>query len=124
MVSLDIENLFTNIPVHETIKSIIEDIYNHPSIPPSIQPKVLEKKKLLFSCTTRVPLYDLSCNIDTQIDGISMRSSLDPTISEFYMSHFENKIFKTISKPKINVCYVDDIFIATHSYDEINIIKL
>ena len=39
------------------------------------------------------------------------------------MSHTENKTFKTISKPKIYVRYVDDIFIATHSYDEINKLK-
>ena len=45
---------------------------------------------------------------------------LGPIVSEIYMSHTENNIFKTIiTKPKIYVCYVDDIFIATHSYDEI-----
>ena len=48
-----------------------------------------------------------------------MGSPLGLTISEFYMSHIENKIFKTINKPKIYVRYVDDIFIATHSYYEI-----
>ena len=50
-----------------------------------------------------------------------MGSPLSPTISDFYMSHVENKISKTIiTKTKIYICYVDDIFIATHSYDEIN----
>ena len=50
-----------------------------------------------------------------------MELPLGPTISEFYMSYIENKIFKTtITKPKIYVSYVDDIFIATHSYNEIN----
>ena len=49
---------------------------------------------------------------------------LGPTISEFYMTHIENKIFKTtITKSKIYVRYVDDIFIATHTYDEINKLK-
>ena len=53
-----------------------------------------------------------------------MESLLGPTISEFYMSHFENKMFKTIiTKPKIYVRNVDDIFIATLSYDEINQLK-
>ena len=53
-----------------------------------------------------------------------MGSPLGPNISEFYMSHNENKIFKTIiTKPKIYIHYVDDIFIATHSYDEINKIR-
>ena len=102
---------------------IIENVYNHPSLPlPVIQPKILEK--LLFTCTTKVPFYDPSGNIYIQIDGISVGSPLGPTISEFYMSHFENKIFKTIfTKSKIYVRYVDDIFIATLSYDEINKLK-
>ena len=40
------------------------------------------------------------------------------------MSHIENKIFKTIiTKPKIYICYVDDIFIPTHSYDKISKLK-
>ena len=53
-----------------------------------------------------------------------MGSPLDLTISKFYMSHIENKIFKTmITKHKIYVGFVDDIFIATHSRDEINKLK-
>ena len=32
----------------------------------------------------------------------------------------ENKIFNTIKKPKIYVCYVDGIFTAKQSHDEIN----
>ena len=60
--SLDVKNLFTNVPVHETIKIIIENDYNHPSIPPpAIQPKILEK--LLLICTTKVPFNDPSGNI-------------------------------------------------------------
>ena len=43
-----------------------------------------------------------------------MGSPLGPTISEFYISHIGNKIFKTIiTKPEIYVPYVNDIFIAT-----------
>ena len=48
-----------------------------------------------------------------------MGSPFGPTISEFYVSHIKNKIFKTITKPKIYVRY-ENIFITTHSYNEIN----
>ena len=38
--------------------------------------------------------------------------------------HIESKIFTTtITKTKTYVLYVDDIFIATHSFDEINKLK-
>ena len=54
-----------------------------------------------------------------------MGSHFGPTISEFYVSHIENKIFiTTVIKPNIYVRYVDGIFIATHSYDVINKLKL
>ena len=86
--------------------------------PPSIQSNILEK--ILLTCTRRVPLYDLSGNIYIQIDGILMGSPPGSTISEFYMSHTEDKISKTIiTKPKISVNYVDNIFITTPSDDEI-----
>ena len=66
----------------------------------------------------------LGTYISIQIDGILMGLLLGPTISEFYMSHIEKKIFKTtMTKSKIYVCYVDNIFIATHSYDSINKLK-
>ena len=52
-----------------------------------------------------------------------MGSLLGPSISKFYISHIENKIFNTIKKPKIYVCYVDDILIATYSNDKINKLK-
>ena len=50
-----------------------------------------------------------------------MELPLGPTISKFNMFHIESRMFKTIiTKPKIYVHHVDDIFIAIHSDDEIN----
>ena len=44
MTSLDAENHFINVPVQEIITIIIENVYNHPSIPPpAIKPNILEK---------------------------------------------------------------------------------
>ena len=49
---------------------------------------------------------------------------LGPTMSEFYVFHIASRIFKTkITKLKIYVRYIDDIFIATPSYDDINKLK-
>ena len=85
MTSRNVKNLFTNVLVHETIKIIIENVYNHPSIPPpAIQPKILEK--ILLICPTKVSFYDPSGSLYIQIDDISMGLPLGPTISEFYAS--------------------------------------
>ena len=122
MASLDAKILFINIPVLETIKIIIENVDNHPSIPsPALTPNILEK--LLHACTTQVPFYNPSKKIYTQTNNISMDSPLGSSISEFYISHIKNKIFSTIKTSKIYVRYKDDIFIATQSYDEIKKLK-
>ena len=114
MASLDVKNLFTNIPVHKTIKIMIENIYNHLNSSSSYTTKNPQK---LLTCTTKVSFYDPSGKIYIQIDGISKGLPLDPTISKLYMSHIENKISKTrITKLKTYIRYVDDIFIATHFY--------
>ena len=77
--------------------------------------------RIRLTCITKVPFHDPSGNIYIQTDGISIELPLGPTISEFYMSHIENEIF---TQPKIYVRYVEDIFIVTQSYDEINKLKL
>ena len=116
------KSFFINVPVQEKIRIMIENVYNHLSIPPpAIQPNILEK--LHPACTIQIPLYDLSGKIFTQTEGISMDSSLGLFMSEFYISLIENRIFFTLKKPKIYVHYVDDIFIATQFYDKINKLK-
>ena len=50
-----------------------------------------------------------------------MGSHLRPSIFEFYISHIDNKIFNTIKKPQIYICYVDDIFIAPQFHNEIKL---
>ena len=120
--SLDIENLFTNIPVLETINIIINNIYHHPTLPPfKINSNTLHKITLLW--TTEIPFYDPRRNIFIQKDGIAMGSVLGPIFSNSYMSALENKVFNTINKPDIYSRYADDIHLLINSTDEINTIQ-
>ena len=122
LASLDVENVFTNVPVNETIDIIINNIYNNPSLPPlKINPNIL--RKLLLTCTTEVPFYDHLGNIYVQTDGASMGSVPGPNFSNFYMSDLENGIFNSIKKPTIYLRYVDDILILTNNINEINILQ-
>ena len=82
LASLDVENLFTNVPVNETVDIIINNIYNNPSIPPlKINPNM--RRKLFLACTTEVPFHDHLRNIYVQADGVSMSSVLGPIFSNF-----------------------------------------
>ena len=67
MASHNVKNLFTYFLVPEAIKIIIENVYNHPSIPP-----LAIQSKILLTFTTKVPFYDLSGKLYIQIDDISM----------------------------------------------------
>ena len=121
LASLDVESLFINVPVNESIDIIINNIYNNSSLPPlKINPNIL--RKILLTCTTEVPFYDHLGNIYAQKDGISMRSALGPIFNNFYMSDFENKIFKKIKEPSIYLRYVDDILILFNDITKINML--
>ena len=103
LASLDVENLFTNVPVNETVEIIINNIYNNASLPPlKIIPNIL--RKLLLTCTTEVPFHHRLGNIYVQTDGVSMSSVLGPIFCNFFMFDLENKILialKTSNIPKI-----------------------
>ena len=114
ITSLRVENLFTNVPVLETINIIINNIYHHLTFPPlKINSNTL--RKILLLCTTEVPFYNSHGNIFIQKDRIAMGSVLGPIFCNFCMSALENKVFNTINKPNIYLRYADDIL--TNSTD-------
>ena len=50
LASLDVESLFTNVPIEATIDIILKNVYHHESIPPlKLPPKILAE---LTSCTS------------------------------------------------------------------------
>ena len=108
LASLDVENLFTNVPVHETIEIILQYAYNLDMKPPPIDKTLL--KELLLSCSTEPPFHHPNGNIYSQIDGVAMGSPLGPLFSNFYMCHLENRILSQYSsetKPTIYCRYVE-----------------
>ena len=51
IASLDVESLFTNVPVEETIQIILDNVYNHSTLPPLKMPRTL-LEAMLRACTT------------------------------------------------------------------------
>ena len=79
--SLDVESLFTNVPVKDTIDIIIENVYQHPTIDKPPIPKEM-MKELLLICTTETP-FQFNGKSYVQLDGVSMGSPLGPTFADF-----------------------------------------
>ena len=110
LASIDVECLFTNVPVTETIRIILDRVYNSDLPPLELSKNILEK--LLFACTTDAPFRGPDGQLYRQKDGIAMGSPLGPLFANFYMCEIERKLLNdpTIA-PQIYCRYVDDIFV-------------
>ena len=123
LVSLDVEKLFTSVPVLDTIDIILESAYNHESLaPPKLPSSIL--KELLVLCTTKTP-FNHGGKTYLQTDGVSMGSPLGPTFADFYMSHLEHKILSEnrASNPRFYNRYVDDILAVFSRRSHVNLFK-
>ena len=124
IASLDVESLFTNVPVLDTIDLITENIYNHPTLPPLKIPRNI-LKNMLISCTTEVPFRGPDGNLYVQTDGVAMGSPLGVLFANFYMCVLENKILEPLAtKPTIYGRYIDDIFLEVKDAAHLTEIKM
>ncbi|XP_064109656.1 uncharacterized protein LOC135217622 [Macrobrachium nipponense] len=91
MASLDVESLFTNVPVDETIGIILEKVYRNPDKqPPNISEESL--KTLLDICTKRAPFTTHRGQMFRQKDGVAMGSPLGVLFANFYMADSEEEV--------------------------------
>ena len=98
ITSFDAVQLFTSIPIQDTIEHILHIIPDN-SLPIS---KETLKTLLQISCT-KVP-FRFNNKHYSQIDGLSMGSCLAPLMAEFTMHMIEHKI----TPPTLYMRYVDD----------------
>ena len=125
MGSLDVESLFTNVPIERTIEIILQNVYHSTNLaaPSSIPEKTM--KELLRLCTTGTPFRAIDGELYLQKEGVMMGSPLGPTFANYYMCHLENETAKRCPEkmPTIYARYVDDIFVVCESEDNILALK-
>ena len=116
---LDVESLFTNVPIDETIDMLLKHAYNQPTIaPPKIPTEPL--RKLLELCTRKAPFKSPNGKLYVQIEGVAMGSPLGPTFANFYMGELERNIFENVTEKLLTyVRYVDDILVLVNCEDEL-----
>ena len=105
-VSYDVESLFTNIPIQETINYIIEQIYVHKKLTPICSKLIFRRLliKLAAECT-----FKFNNRFLKQVDGCTMEGPLSVTFSDIYMVKMENDVVIP-SKPIFYRRFVDDIY--------------
>ena len=105
-VGYDVESLFTNIRINETIDFIYDEIYIHKKLQPICKRSIL--KTLLLKLTTEC-IFSVNEQLSKQIDGVSMGDALSVVLSDCSINKMEKDIVIPF-KPKFYKRFVDDIY--------------
>ena len=117
MASLDVDSLFTNIPVEKTINICVDNLYNDNENPPNI-PK--HNFRNLLNIATKETFFMFNNKYYKQVDGVAMGSPLGPALANIFMCSFESKWLRDCPndfKPVFYRRYIDDIFALFSSPD-------
>ena len=121
IASIDVENLFTNVPVDTTIQIILDEVYQKQTNglnKLALSPEIL--RNLLAACTKESPFRGPDGKLYAQKDGVSMGSPLGPLFASFYMAHVEETAFTDPDlKPTTYCRYVDDTFVEIRDQDHL-----
>ena len=119
ITSFDVESLFTNIHLQETIDLCVELSFNDK---PNIDDFAITDFHKLLIVTTSESLVLFDGEYYKQIDGVAMASPLGPTFTNLFLSYHEQISLKNYPcefKVVIYKKYVDDTFLLFRSKDHI-----
>ena len=97
-VSYDVESLFINIPIKDTIDFICEEIYVHKKLEPISKKPIFKKLlyKLIAECT-----FSATGKLRKQVDDVSMGGTFSVILSHCFMNKMERDIVLP-SKPTVD----------------------
>ena len=123
MASLDVDSLFTNIPLDETIDISIDSLYKDDENSPKIPQDVFRN---LLTVAPKESFFMFNNKFYKQIDVVTMGSPLGPALANIFMCSFRNKWLKDYThslKPVFYRRYVDNIFITFSSLNQVEKFK-
>ena len=119
MGSLDVDSLFTNIPLDETIDICVNQLFENTDTVEGFKKSQL---KQLLCLATKESYFIFNGLLYKQIDGVAMGSPLGPSLANAFLSYYEKKWLNNCPqgfKPVFYSRYVDDIFILFKSNDHL-----
>jgi hypothetical protein len=108
MVSFDVESLFTNVPVLETVNIILDQLF-----PTNCTYYGFTRSEFhsLLMLAVDDSYFVFNGKLYKQIDGMAMGSPLGPIFANIFLTHFENTFMKNAPvQPLFYKRYVDDTF--------------
>ena len=119
MTSFDIDSLFTNIPLDETIEICVKNLFGRKRKFKGFTK--LEFKELL-QFAVKDALFIFNGNYYVQRDGVAMGSPLGPTLANIFLCHWEKTWLKKCPKqfsPLYYNRYIDDTFVLFSSEEHV-----
>jgi predicted GIY-YIG superfamily endonuclease len=113
MISLDVESLFTHVPVQEAIDLAINIIIEKKKKEKSYTKLAEKDLRNLFELAVMNTPFRFYDQLYMQVDGVSMGSPLAPILADIFMNHVEQQLenYEHYDKIKLYLRYVDDTFI-------------
>jgi hypothetical protein len=141
IISIDVESLFTNVPIDETIKIIKDAFFKEktekvPRTKKNIGYKNIrlgdsqyegnlnglpwEHFEYLLRNCLQESIFTFNNKLFKQIDGVSMGSRLGPIIANIFMDYFECQHMQELTKlgVKLWLRYVDDTFVVINNKNQ------
>ena len=110
MASLDVDSLFTNMLLDETI-NIIEKLFSENE---TVHNLSKDQFKCLLTLATKESYFVFDGELYQQVDSVAMGSPLGPTLANTFIIHYGDIWLQNCSlecKPSYYKRYVDDIFV-------------
>ena len=105
MVSLDVESLFTNIPLEETIKICCDSLYKNQELLSNINKNQFKNLLRAALCNNYFLLDGI---VYQQVDGVAMGSSLGPSSDNALLVHYE-QIWLNDCRMSLRLCIIKDV---------------
>ena len=111
MASLDVDSLFANVPLDETIEICVNELFKSSHRVSSLsKPQVLE----ILSLTTKESVILFDQKYYNQNDGVAIGSPLRPTLINVFLCYHQTMLLKSCPKsfkPMYYKRFLDDIFV-------------
>ena len=120
MASSDVDSLFANVPLEETINICVYELFKNNSIIHGLNKKQITE---MFSLTTKESMILFDMAFYTQVDGVAIGSPLGPSLANAFLCHHETKWLNYCPdkfKPVLYKRYVDDIFVLFKDLNMLN----
>ncbi|CAH8588824.1 unnamed protein product [Dicrocoelium dendriticum] len=109
MYSIDVDSLFTNVPLRETVENLCDFIASQNM---SVGLPLEYLRDMILLCTENIR-FEFEGTAYKQIDGVAMGSPLGPVLADIFLGLIERQVTASICEATLYKRYVDDILVFT-----------